>query len=218
MTQDTRLAELSLKIASQANLASSFSKKELAVVSPCSTCQNFTQSSSSSSDPFRSACPRRIWIQQQQNNPDDPSAVDPVLSLSGTDDPNKLANPVVDPTTGNYLIWVAAVEDNPGIADEQNNPITPGILDPNFNNLYIKCRLFPYTSDQHHDVLRATGAFQEMDHIVAEEHRVPPITTPLTNSKIQYINTPIAGTVSRTSIAYHFDTQNPDDHALVGGC
>jgi hypothetical protein len=218
VTQDTRLAELSLKMASQANLTNSLSKKELAIVSPCSNCQNFTQSASSSSDPFRAACPRRIWIQQQQQNPDDPSAVDPVLSLSGTDDPNKLVNPVVDPTTGNYLIWVAAVEDNAGIADEQGNQVTPGILDPEFNNLYIRCRLFPYVSEQHHDVLRSSGAFQEMDHVVAEQHRVPPMTTPLTNNKIQYTETPVAGTVSRTSFAYHFDTQNPDDHALVGGC
>lgn len=220
MTQDTRLAELSLKIASQANLTSSLSKKELAVVSPCSNCKNFTQSTSTSSDPFRAACPRRIWIQQQQQSPDDPGAVDPVLFLSGTNDSNKLVNPVVDEATGNYLVWVAAVEDNAGIADEQGNQITPGILDPSFNNLYIKCRLFPYVSEQHHDTLRASGPFQEMDHVVAEQHRIPALNpdVQLNNTNTLFAETPIAGTVSKTAFAYHFDTQNPEDHALVGGC
>lgn len=218
MSQDIRLAELNLKIASQANLTNSSAKKELALVSPCSTCQNFTQSTSGSSDPYRNACPRRIWIQQNQADPDSTLATDPVLYLSGTSDPNKLVNPVVDSTTGNYLVWVAAVEDNPGIVDGSGNQITPGILDPSFNNLYIRCRLFPYVSEQHHDVLRALGPFQENDHVIAEQHRVPAMTTPYTNDTVQYAETPVAGTVSKTSFAYAFNTQNPDDHALVGGC
>lgn len=218
MSIDTRRAELSLKIASQSQQVASAAKKELAVVSPCSNCQNFTQSSTTSSDPFRSACPRRIWINQFQQNPDDSTVVDPVLYLSGTPDSNTLVNPVIDQTTANYLIWVAAVEDNPGIVDGNGNVVTPGILDSNFNNLYIRCRLFPYVSEQHHDSLRSLGSFQEMDHVMAEQHRVPAMTTPFTNNQIQYSETPVAGTVSKTSFAYRFDTLNPDDHALVGGC
>lgn len=217
MSNDTRLAELNLKIASQASLTHSGAKKELAVVSPCSNCQNFTQSTSDSSDPYRSACPRRIWINQQTQNADSSNPVDPVLFLSGTSNPDTLANPVVDQSSSNYLVWVAAVEDNPGIADESGNQVTPGILDPNFNNLYIKCRLYPYVSEQHHDVLRSLGPFQEMDHIVAEAHRIPPMTTPFTNNQVQYTETPVAGTVSKTSFAYGFNTINPDDHALVAG-
>ena len=44
------------------------------------------------------------------------------------------------------------------------------------------------------------------------------MTTPYTNDQVQYTETPVAGTVSKTSFAYQFNTLNPDDHALVGGC
>lgn len=218
MANDVRRAELNLSISNQGQQTNSSAKKELAIVSPCSHCQNFTQSDTTGSDPFRSACPRRMWISQQQQDPDNTNTVDPVLFLSGTTDSNTLANPVVDQTTGNYLVWVAAVEDNPGILDGDGNVITPGILDPNFNNLYIKCRLFPYVSEHHHDILRSLGPFQENDTVVAEQHRIPPMTTPFTNNQVQYTETPIAGTVSKTSFAYRFNVLNPNDHALVSGC
>lgn len=217
MSVDTRLAELSLKVNSQNNLTNSSAKKELAMVSPCSNCQNFKQTNSDSPDPYRAACPRRMWINQSQQNPDDPSAVDPVLTLSGTMDSNTLANPVVDNSSNNYLVWVAAVEDNPGIVDQDGNILSKGILDPSFNTLYIRCRLFPYVSEQHHDILRTLGPFQENDHVIAEEHRIPAMTTDLTNNQVAYSETPIAGTVTKASFAYNFNTINPDDHALVGG-
>lgn len=216
MANDQRTAELNLKISAQGQQTNSAAKKELAIVSPCSSCQNFTQSSTS--DPYRSACPRRIWINQQQQNPDNPTIVDPVLYLSGTTDPNTLANPVIDESSGNYLIWVAAVDDNPGILDSNGNTVTTGILDPNFNNLYIKCRTTPYISEQHHDILRSLGPFQQNDHVIAEQHRVPAMTTPFTNAQIDYTGTPIAGTVAKTSFAYFFNTVNPNDHAIVSGC
>lgn len=219
MANDIRLAELNLKIASEVNLTQSSAKKELAIVSPCSTCQNFTQSSTDTSDPYRSACPRRLWIQQHLQNPDNPQVVDPVLYLSGTDNLNTLANPVVDEGTGNYLVWIAAIDDNPGIVDGNGNQVTPGILDEKFNNLYIKCRSFPYVSEQHHDILRSLGSFQEKDPVMAEKHRVPALnpTVDFTNNKAQFVDTPIAGTVSKTSFAYRFNTRNPDDHGLVPG-
>src|SRR5208282_3588738 len=115
MANDQRIAEQSLQINSQANLTSSVGRKELAIVSPCSTCQNFTQPAFTAPDPHQQMCPRRLWINQNQNYP---GTVDPVLYTSGTSDPNTLANPVVDQTTGNYVVWVATIEDNPGIINE----------------------------------------------------------------------------------------------------
>jgi|SRR5665213_2025747 len=215
MANAQRNSELNLKISSQGQQTNSAAKKELAIVSPCSSCQNFTQSPSVS-DPYRTTCPRRMWINQQ--DPNDPTAVDPVLYLSGTTDPNILDNPVVDQSTGNYLVWVASVEDNAGIMDGSGNIITPGILDPNFNNLYIRCRRNPYVSEHHHDILRSLGALQQNDHVIAEQHRVPAMTTPITNTQSAYQITPVAGTVAKTSFAYSFNTTNPNDHALVGGC
>jgi len=218
VAKDQRNAELGLRIASTSDSTKSAAQKELAVVSPCSHCQNFTKAGDTSSDPYRTSCPRRIWIQQQANaDPDNGQGPDPVLYLSGTTDPNKLANPVVDQNTGNYLVWIAAVEDNPGVVDDQGNVVTPGILDSKFDNTYIKCRLLPYVSEQHHDVLRTLGPFQEMDHVVAESHRIPPMTTPFTSTSVQYQETPVAGTVSKASFAYAFNTVNPDDHGIVGG-
>lgn len=216
MANDQRTSEQSLRISNQGQQTNSAAQKELAIVSPCSTCQNYIQSSSS--DPYRSPCPRRMWINQNQQNPDNPGVVDPVLYLTGTTDANTLDNPVVDESTGNYLVWVAAVEDNLGILDTNGNVLTPSILDPNFNNLYIVCRSYPYVSEHHHDVLRGLGAFQQSDHVIAEAHRVPGMTTPITNLQIQYQPTPVAGTVAKTSFAYLFDTTNPDDHAIVSGC
>jgi hypothetical protein len=219
VANDLRQAAASLEISHQIQQTNSAPRKELAIVSPCSHCQNFIQQSSAGiSNSFRSICPRRTWIQQSQNNLNDPLAVDPVLYLSGTTDPNILANPVVDESTNNYLVWVAAVDDNPGIVDANTNIITPGILDPDFNNLYIRCRLYPYVSEYHHDVLRSLGPFQENDQVIAEQHTVPSMTTPYTNGTIQHYNTPVAGTVAKTAFAYHFNVLNPKDHALVGGC
>ena len=216
MVNDQRQAELNLKIANQSSVVNSASRKELAIVSPCSTCQNFKQTSSNSPDPYRTSCPRRVWIAQHNNFPDDPTAVDPVLYCSGTNDPNTLKNPAVDKTTGNYLVWVASVEDNPGIVSG-DNVVTPGILDPKFNNLYIRCRQQPYVPEQHHDILRNLGVFQEGDHVVAEAHRIPAMTAPYTNYQIPYNTTSVAGTVSKTTFAYSFNTVNPDDHAITSG-
>lgn len=219
MANDIRTAELSLKIAGQTSITNAAPKREFAIVSPCSTCQNFTQAASGN-DSFRSLCPRRIWIQQSQQNSDEPGIVDPVLSTSGTDDPNKLVNPVVDPITGNYIVWVASVEDNQGIVDPANgDPVVSSILSADFNNLYIKCRLYPYVPEQHHDTLRSQGAFQENDKVVATEHRIPALNPEVkyNNPKVMYTETPIAGTVSKTTFAYYFNTVNPDDHALVAG-
>jgi len=225
MANDTRSAELSLKIASQSDLTGAAPKKELAIVSPCSTCQNFIQQSSNSAsiDPYQSMCPRRIWIQQQQQNPDNPTTVDPVLYTSGTNSPNTLANPVVFPlnnNAGNYVVWVAAVEDNPGIINiNTGDVVTPGILDPAFNNLYIKCRLQPYVPEDHHDTLRATGMFQQNDKVMATTGRVPALNPAVTYTQqiLPWQQTPVAGTVSKTTFAYAFDTTNPYDHALVAG-
>src|SRR5271170_1516670 len=118
MARDIRNAEISLRITDQASQTGAGASKQLAIVSPCSTCQNFTQTTASTgNDLFRSLCPRRIWINQYQNNPDEANLVDPVLYTSGTPNPNTLANPVVDPVTNNYVVWVANLEDNPGIVD-----------------------------------------------------------------------------------------------------
>ncbi|MGC1582148.1 MAG: hypothetical protein WA766_11725 [Candidatus Acidiferrales bacterium] len=222
MANDQRIAELSLQVNSQAFLTAAAGKKELAIVSPCSNCQNFAQSSSANPDPHQPMCPRRLWITQNQNNP---NTVDPVLYTTGTSNPNTLANPVIDPTTGNYVVWVAAVEDNPGIINEQTgDSITPGILDPNFNNLYIQCRLYPYVPEEHHDTLRANGAFQEGDKITAVTHRMPPINPTVTyagqagtpmQGTTMFQSTPIAGTVKKTTFGYYFQTTNPDDHGIV---
>lgn len=219
MANDLRQAASSLDISHQIQQTHSAARKELAIVSPCSHCQNFTQPSAIGiSNSFRSICPRRTWIQQSQSNPDNPLAVDPVLYLSGTSDPNTLANPVVDQSTNNYLIWVAIVEENQGIIDSDANVITPGILDPSFNNLYIKCRSYPYVSEHHHDVLRSLGPFQENDQVIAEQHKIPAMTTAFTDGSIQHWSTPVAGTIAKTSFAYRFNVLNPSDHALVGGC
>lgn len=224
MANDQRVSEQALQIASQANLTGSAGRKELAIVSPCSTCKNFTQPASATPDPHQQMCPRRLWINQNKSLP---GTVDPVLYTTGTTDPNTLANPVIDPTTGNYIVWVAAVEDNPGIIDETTgNSLTPSILDPNFNNLYIHCRRYPYVPEDHHDTLRATGAFQEGDKITAVEHRMPPLNpgvtyagqagTPMQGTTM-FQSTPIAGTIQKTTFAYKFQTTNPDDHGIVPG-
>jgi hypothetical protein len=219
VANDQRQAELNLKIANQSGVVNSAAQKELAIVSPCSTCQNYKQTSSDSPDPYRTSCPRRSWIAQNKLFPpdNDPAVIDKVLYFSGTSDPNTLANPAVDTTTGNYLVWVASVEDNSGVVDSDGNVITKGILDPSFNNLYIRCRPQPYVPEDHHDILRNLGAFQENDHVIAEAHRIPPMTAPATNFQVPYNSTPIAGTVTKSTFAYSFNTTNPDDHALVSG-
>lgn len=219
MANEARENELNLRIANQSQQIGSAAIKRLAVVSPCSTCQNYTQSNTGTPDPNRTQCPRRIWIEQSQKYPNNPQIIDPVLYLSGTSDPNTLANPVVDEATGNYLIWVATIADNSGILDSSGNIITPSILNPDFNNLYIRCQIEPYQSEQHHDILRTVGAFQEGDYVVAEEHRMSALNplVDLTNNQVQFNDTPIAGTVSKTSLAYRFNTVNPDDHTLVPG-
>jgi hypothetical protein len=156
-------------------------------------------------------------MNQSQN---DPTSVDPILTLSGTSDPNTLVNPAIDSTSNNYIVWVAAVEDNPGILDSNTGDVLcPSILDPSFNNLYIRCRLKPYVSEHHYDVLRNLGAFQEGDKVNATEHRMPALNPNVTytNNQVLFSPTPVAGTVSKSSFAYSFNTTNPDDHALVPG-
>lgn len=208
MASTVKSNETVLRIAGQSQGAGAVPREEMGVVSPCSTCQNYTNSLSTS-DANRTPCPRRSWITA---NTQGMLNIDPVLYLSGTSDPNTLTNPVIDPSTNNYLVWVAAVDDNPGIVGSDGSTVTTSILSQDFNNLYIKCRSNPYIPEDNHTILKLKGHLLEMDEVWATENRhssIDPINPGLT--------VPVAGTVVKGTFASSFSSQSPADHLLTPG-
>ena len=197
-----------LRITGQSQGAGAVPREEMGVVSPCSTCANYTNSNSTS-DPNRVPCPRRFWMDQNNQGLLD---VNPILYTSGTQDPNKLANPVIDTTSNNYLVWVAAVDDNQGITNPDGTTVNTNILSSNFNNLYIRCRPNPYIPEDNHNILKLKGHLQEMDEVWCTGNRHSSIDP--TNFNVLV---PVAGTVVKGTFASSFSSAAPSDHLLLLG-
>lgn len=209
MATTPRTSELALQIAGQSSRSDATPRREMAVVSPCSTCQNY-KAVSDGTDPYRRPCPRRLWIDSQTQGLLD---IDPILTLSGTQDPNTLANPAIDPATDNYLIWIAAVDDNQGITNiDDGSVVTPNILSEGFNNLYIRCRPEPFVPEDTHSIVKLHGHFLESDIVWATGSRHSSIQPNDASKEV-----PVGGTVVKGTFASSFNTANPSDHMGVPG-
>lgn len=147
-----------------------------AIVSPCSKCQNQLSAMGQDGKPY---CPRRKWQADQAtdmtaNNGNANPTIAP-LALFGTEGTpqagnNALVNPVYWDSSKSTLVWIAAIRDNSGIRDVNNNVVAPSILDPSFitsHTEWIKCRDLPYIPSQHEAAARTSGALKEGDKVFA---------------------------------------------------
>jgi hypothetical protein len=140
----------------------------LAIVSPCSSCQNQLTVSHDGMP----ACPRRVAqqnIQYMQSVGIDTTGVQH-LALYGTEGAAQAGNgsylnPVYSDNLHAILIWIALLEDNGGVLDSQGNELCPNLLDPNFNTSYIQCRSLPVTTRDNEAVYFQKGAFAPKDQL-----------------------------------------------------
>ena len=151
-------------------ITSNLPKRQLAIVSPCSTCRNFT-AAQDENDKFRPTCPRRFWIDTVEQMGDENSYPD-YLSESGTDDLHKLINPVHSEANATIFTWVAIQENNRGVVDESGSQLAVGILHPDFDpekdSKYLQCEQLPYVPEDHQASLFQQGVLHEMDQVYVE--------------------------------------------------
>ncbi len=140
------------------------SQQFMAIVSPCSQCQNFQ------SDPTKGfpMCPRRYWMEQAEQAAEIEGLPKPpaYLTETGTDSDDQLANPVHSGSNQITSVWVAAVEDNRRILNGDGTVATGSLLDPGFDTRYIRCRLTPAVPAMHQAGYWASGAMKELDQLV----------------------------------------------------
>jgi len=140
----------------------------LAIVSPCSSCQNQLTVSHGGMP----ACPRRVAqqnIQYMQSAGIDTTGVQH-LALYGTEGAAQAGNgsylnPVYSDNLHAILIWIALLEDNGGVLDSQGNKLCPNLLDPSFNTSYIQCHSLPVTTRDNEAVYFQKGAFAANDQL-----------------------------------------------------
>ena len=185
------------------------SRREQGVVSPCSVCRAYLK------DPETGiTCPRRHWIERAKSG----EPVHPLLSRKNSYDlhqrlykvqpaPDALENPVFSTEMQSVVVWVAALGDNPAVAD----PKTGKLLAPDLGLVaggqeaagypteYIRCRPYPFIPGQP-GRLFTDLLFREWEPVVLEtvvlESRQPGEEAP-----------PVAGYVQRSGFVFHQTVQ-----------
>jgi hypothetical protein len=162
-------------------------------------------------------CPRRKWqadlaAYEVENNGNSNPTITP-LALYGTEGTpqegnNALVNPVYWDSNKSTLVWIAAIRDNSGIRDGNDQVVAPSILDPSFMSNYtewIKCRDLPYIPAQHEAAARTSGALKEGDSVVAftvqnqQNYSTTDVNASTTN---EYLQVMIEGVVSKVNLVY----------------
>lgn len=147
-----------------------------------------------------------MWMELAQNQNNDVSTL---LSASGTDQTDKLANPVYLETENTVLIWVATLDRNQG-AFKDGKRVCPDILNPGFDTNYINCRDYPYTIKQSEIEMYGGGVYKEGDQL-----EVTSFPSPQVNSVGDQI--PVAGFAKKVTLASRHSFLLPDEDLLVPG-
>lgn len=137
--------------------------REKAIVSPCSTCQNFFASDGTDAD-NRTPCPRRIWRARLEDAKVSGKKKPPrYLTANGEEHDGPLENPVHLINDNIVCIWCAVLSDNSGITNDKKEVISPHILAEGFDTKYIKCRPLPYLPEQAETYLGLGGVIKEWE-------------------------------------------------------
>lgn len=116
----------------------------LAVVSPCSQCQNFL----AMPDATHPMCPRRYWesraAQADQAGMSSSQPPDYLTRKARADDATGYENPVSWEQGKTRLVWVATLDENRPLLNSDGSLKNPDILSPGFDTQYICCRHLPY--------------------------------------------------------------------------
>lgn len=170
-----------------------------AIASPCSTCKN----TRNTPDGLKPACPRQVWITQQQVNASvgiNSTTAQQFALDSGTAGPG-LSNPVVS-DNGYILVWIATTEKNSGLFDSGGNLVNPPLLDPNFDTNYIVCESNPYTIEDSENTYRMNGAIVENDQLAATSVSFPQVSPTPNTSYNLYDRTQLGGFVKKVQFPY----------------
>lgn len=213
--KDKALAQVAQDTAGSQNRFS----EQMAIISPCSTCKN-QLTEYDPNDLRKLPCPRRVLKQRYDANqaakagPTDPGYIPPYLVASGTDDPNKLANPVID--SPQALVWIALVDDNQGIQDAKGNVICKSILDNGFDTTYIRCQPVPYIPRTTISKWSAEGYWKEGRQVWASDHRHAALPDSVDQASTQN-PIAIAGSVEPGDFAFFFNKVDPPQQTFPSG-
>lgn len=150
-----------------------FAKTSLAVVSPCSKCQNF-QALPTDDNP---GCPRRYWQSRadeisKSNSPEEPPA--PYLIRKGREDEAAgFENPVSWEAGQLRIVWVATLEENRAVLNSDGSLKNPDILSPNFDTHFITCRTTPYIPALREGDYYAGTQLVEGDWVLLQSVKIP---------------------------------------------
>jgi len=202
-----------------------------AIVSPCSQCKNQLSAVSPDGKPF---CPRRKWqadqtqYQSDNNGNSEPTLIP--LALYGTEGTPQegdktLKNPVYWDQGNTTLVWIAAVRDNSGIRDGDDNVIAPSILDPSFipdYTEYIECRKLPYIPAIHEAAYRTSGGLKEGDQLLAitaqnQQNSAKTTVDSDADEKAIYQQVLIEGVVQKVNLVSSTPRANVDLDYIVQG-
>ena len=174
MISASRSAEQTLKVLGTTAQLAFAPNNQLGVVSPCSQCKNHL-TSLSDGDYLHTPCPRRLWIQTQNNQPtetyvpDQNVVIPPYLVESGTSSPDQLSNPVYSTTSSTMIIWVALAANNGDLYDATGNLVRNRIDGPGFDvdtdSEFLHCERLPYTPCDTQAQVYSKGVLHELDPI-----------------------------------------------------
>lgn len=174
----------------------------MGVVSPCSTCKN-RQADSANGLPM---CPRMYWGEVATES--DASFPD-FLSASGTDQQDKLVNPVYLEEASCVVVWVASLESNQGYFQDGKR-INPDILHPGFDTKYIVCNAYPYAIQTSEAEMYQGGVYKEMDQLEL-------LTFPINQLDILGQRLPLAGFAKKVTFVAKHTFLIPDEDLLIPG-
>lgn len=151
-------------------------------------------------------CPRRFWMEMAQ---DEAAGTPAFLSASGTDQDDKLANPVYLEKEATVVVWVAPLEDNRGYF-RQGQRINPDILNPGFDTKYISCALYPYSLKESESGLYQSGVYKEGDQLELASFEINQLD-------IAGTTLPLGGFAKKVTLVSKHAFALPDEDLLVPG-
>ena len=151
------------------------SRAALAIVSPCSSCQNQRDMP----DDQYPACPRRYWERRKREAAEtDPNAAPPeYLTRKGRADDAGYENPVSWEAGNIRLVWAAALDENRAILNQDGTLKNPDILNAGFDTNFIVCRHMPFIPGAREGDYYAGNQMKEKDTVLINQVKLPQYDT-----------------------------------------
>lgn len=218
MPSPQKTAEQTVRILNTNELSGFTPKRQVGIASPCSSCKNHLLDLQDG-DVTHTPCPRRSWIRQHNaqttNSTQDNIYITPYLYESGTDDPNKLSNPVYSEANSTMLVWVALAQNNGDLYDSNGNIVRHSIVGSGFNidtdSEYLHCEQRPYVPHNTQADLYSKGVIHEQDQLYVDTVYSRELD-PVGNQQV------LGGTIQKATHPFFFSLKPALRDNIPAGC